>query len=112
MSFSKQLAAVSVTLGCRFLLKGQPIEPEIVFSPTGLLPGLLRRADQLCSFCLGYGLGLTFERSESALNNVVVLLDDKVPNSLRLLCSLDVLIEFMQNAPAPDRVALDDLMME
>jgi len=112
MSITTQLSVIAETLGCHFFVKGQPIPRETVFSPVGLLPAILRRADQLSSFCLGYGLGLTFERAESALKGVVVQLDEKVPTSLRLLCALDVIIELMQNAPAPDKISLDDLMVD
>ncbi len=112
MSITSQLCAVAEILGCRFIVKGEFMPAETVFAATGLLPALMRRADQLCSFCLGYGLGLSFERSDSALKGVVVVMDDKVSTSLRLLCTLDVLVELMQNAPSPDRIALDDLMMD
>ncbi|MDB6096377.1 MAG: icmS [Francisellaceae bacterium] len=112
MSISSQLSAVATTLGCQFQAKGQPLMMEQVFSPTGLLPAILRRADQLCSFCLGHGLGATFERSDNALKGVVVTLDDVVPTSIRLLCCLDVIMEFMHNAPSPDKISLDDLMAD
>jgi intracellular multiplication protein IcmS len=112
LSLPQQLASVATTMGCRYLIKGEPVAMEHVFSPTGLLPAIMRRADQLCSFCLGYGLGLTFERMDGATLGVVVQMDDKVPNILRLLCVTDVLHEFMQNAPAPDSISLDELMLD
>ncbi len=99
-------------MGCRYIVKGAPVPYEQVFSPTGLLPAIMRRADQLCSFCLGYGLGLTFERSDGATLGVVVVMDTVVPNALRLLCVTDVLHEFMQQAPSPDAITLDDLMLD
>lgn len=99
-------------MGCRYTIKGEPIAYEQVFSQTGLLPAIMRRADQLSSFCLGYGLGLTFERSENATLGVVVQMDTAVPEALRLLCATDVLHEFMHQAPSPDAIALDDLMLD
>lgn len=99
-------------MGCRYLVKGEPIPMEKVFSPTGLLPAIMRRSDQLCSFCLGYGLGLTFERSDGAMLGVVLQMDDVTPNVLRLLCTTDVLHEFMQQAPSPDAISLDDLLLD
>lgn len=112
MNLSEQLASVAKAMGCRYTIKGEPVSYEHVFSPTGLLPGILRRADQLCSFCLGYGLGLTFERSENATLGVVVQFDTVTPNVLRLLCATDVMHEFMQQAASQDVVSLDGLMMD
>lgn len=112
MDLSRQLAAVAEAMGCRYLVKGEVIPFEKVFSQTGLLPAILRRADQLCSFCLGYGLGLTFERSDGAMLGVVVQLDAITPNILRLVCATDVLYEFMQQAPSPDSISLDDLLLD
>lgn len=112
MDLANQLSAVAQSMGCRYLVKGEVVPYEHVFSPTGLLPAIMRRADQLCSFCLGYGLGLTFERSDSATLGVVVQFDTTTPNVLRLLCVTDVLFEFMQQAPSPDAISLDDLMLD
>lgn len=112
MNISEQLAAIAKGMGCRYTIKGEPIAYEQVFSPQGLLPAIFRRADQLSSFCLGYGLGLTFERSENATLGVVVIFDNNVPNVLRLLCATDVLHEFMQQSASHDVVSLDDLMLD
>lgn len=110
MDFPQQLAAVAKSMGWRYTVKGEPIAYEQVFSPVGLLPAIMRRADQLCSFCLGYGLGLTFERSETALLNVMVQWDKDTPASLRLLCATDVLYEFLHRDPTQATISLDDLM--
>lgn len=112
MDITQQLSAVAQAMGCHYTLKGDPIPYDKVFSPIGLLPAILRRADQLCSFCLGYGLGLTFERSDSATLGVVVQMDSTTPNVLRLLCILDVLYEFMQQAASPEAISLDELMLD
>ncbi len=112
MEISQQLAAIAKAMNCRYTLKGEPVSYEQVFSPTGLMPGIFRRADQLCSFCLGYGLGVTFDRSENATLGVVAQFDGTTPTVLRLLCATDVLHEFMQQAASPDVVSLDDLMMD
>lgn len=111
MEFSKQLGYVAKSLECSFTVKGQPISYEKVFSKDGLLPAFMRRADQLCSFCLGYGLGLNFE-SSGGMVGATVTMDDKVPTSLRLLCVTDVIIELMQNSPSSDVISLDELMVD
>jgi len=107
-----QIANVARVLRCNFTLRDQPIAIEQVFTDTGLLPAILRRADQLCSFCLGYGLGVSFEESQGAMLGVRVKFDDATPNSLRILCVADVLIELMQHAPSRDVTPLDDLMYD
>ena len=112
MNIVEQLSALATAMGCRFTLKGEPIAYNKVFSPTGLLPAFLRRADQLCSFCLGYGLGLTFERAEGALLGVSVALDDTASQAVRLLCLADVLHEITQYAPSKEAVSLDELMLD
>ena len=109
-SISEQLTSVAKIMGCRYTLRGESIPYEQVFALTGLLPAILRRADQLASFCLGYGLGLTFERAEAAITGVVVQFDSTTPNVIRLLCATDVLYEFMQQAPSPDAISLDNLL--
>ncbi len=112
MDLSTQLVAISQAIGCRYTLKNEPIEADQVFALTGLLPGLLRRADQLASFCLGYGLGLSFENSDKAKLGVIVRLDNHTPTVLRLLCVLDVLYEFVDRSTSPQAVSLDDLMLD
>lgn len=112
LNISEQLAAIAKAMGCKYTIKGEPIPYEKVFSQTGLLPAIMRRADQLCSFCLGYGLGLTFDRSDNAMLSATVQMDNITPNTLRLMCITDVLHEFMQQAPSPEAIALDDLMQD
>ncbi len=112
MTLSNQLIAVAKAMGCRYTVRGEPISYEEVFSEMGLLPALLRRADQLCSFCLGYGLGLTFDRSDKSKVGVTVQFDSVTPNVLRLLCVTDVLHEFLQQSSSADVVSLDDLMSD
>jgi intracellular multiplication protein IcmS len=107
-----QLAAIAKILDCNFTLKGDPISIDKVFSKKGLLPAIMRRADQLCSFCLGYGLGLTFEKADSAILGVSIEFDEVTPNALRLLCAADVLIEIMQGAPSMSTTPLDQLMLD
>lgn len=107
-----QVAAIARQLGCKFTLKGNLVEPEQVFLPNGVLPAIMRRADQLCSFCLGYGLGVDFNRVDSSTLGVTVDFDDKGSNALRLLCAADVLIEIVQNAPNSQQVALDELLLD
>ena len=112
MEISHQLEAVADALQCNFTLRDQPISAEKVFAHSGLLPSIMRRADQLASFCLGDGLGCTFEDAPGTMLGSKVVMDDKVAMTLRLLCATDIIIELVQTAPSRDATPLDDLMYD
>jgi intracellular multiplication protein IcmS len=102
---------VARAMNGRFSLNGRPMTMEEVFAPTGLLPGIARRADQLCSLCLGYGIGLTLEDAEGAVLGIRCVFDDITPNILRILCMADVLSELMRGGGS-DLIPLDQLMYD
>lgn len=110
MDITKNLAAVARELNIKFTLRGKPMDALEVFARDSLLPAFMRRANQLCSFCLDHELGATFEKSEGTPLGVIVVLDKQTPTSLRLLCVVDVLIEIMQQDPDHDTVSLDSLL--
>ncbi len=112
MDLSQQVAAIAKNMGCAYTLKGEPMSHEKVFALTGLLPAFMRRADQLSTFCFGYGLGLTFDRAENTTLGVVVQMDTSVPMVLRLLCVTDILHEFMQQADSQEAISLDELLSD
>lgn len=95
-----------------YSLNGRPMTMDEVFSLSGLLPGIARRADQLCSLCLGYGIGVTFEEEEGSVLGIKAVFDDITPNSLRILCMIDVLNELMRGARPGEMTALDQLMYD
>lgn len=108
----QQVCAIAKALECNFTVKGEAIAIEDALAKTGLLPAIMRRADQLSSFCLEYGLGVTFERADGALLGVTMNFDNTTPTNLRLLCITDVLIEIMQRAPTHKETPLDELMLD
>lgn len=112
VDMSEQMIKIARYLNGRYSLNGRPMTMEEVFAPTGLLPGIARRADQLSSLCLGYGIGVTFEEAEGALLGVKVIFDDITPNVLRFLCMIDVLNELMKGTPRGEMTALDQLMYD
>jgi len=112
MDMTEQMVKISRAMNARFSLNGRPLTNEEVFAPTGLLPGLARRADQLSSLCLGYGIGATFEEAEGSVLGVKVIFDDITPNVLRLLCIVDVMNELINAAPRGDATPLDQLMYD
>ncbi len=112
MDMSQQIAKVVRTMGPRFSLNGKPMTIDEVFAPAGLLPAISRRADQLCSLCLGYGIGVTFEEAEGSVLGVRVVFDDITPNILRMLCITDVVNELTQSTPRGEMTPLDQLMYD
>ena len=109
---SKKLCAVAEALEANFTLNDRAITYPEVFAETGLLPAIARRADQLCSLCLGYGIGISFDEAEKSLLGVKVIFDDVTPNVLRYLCITDVLCELIHSGPTLTRTPLDELMYD
>ena len=107
-----QMIKIARALNGRYSLNGRPMTMEEVFAPTGLLPGIARRADQLSSLCLGYGIGVTFEEAEGTVLGVKVIFDEITPHALRLLCMIDVLNELMKGTGRGDMTTLDQLMYD
>lgn len=112
LNISEAMIKVARRMNAQFTLNGRPMTMEEVFSTTGLLPGMARRADQLSSLCLGYGIGVTFEEAEGALLGVKVIFDEITPNILRLLCLIDVMNELMKGTSRGEATALDQLMYD
>ena|SRR3990167_2570256 len=106
------MSEIMRAMGASFMLNGKPVTYAEVFSNTGLLPAIARRADQLCSLCLGYGIGVTFEDDKTTLLGVKVKFDEITPEILRYLCMTDVLSELIKISPAKEAVALDELMYD
>lgn len=112
LDINKSLAQIAARMNAKFYLNDRFVGYEEVFSNTGLLPAIARRADQLCSLCLGYGLGLTFDDAEDALLGTRVNFDEVTPNALRLLCMTDIINELIQGGPSKDYTPLDELMYD
>lgn len=112
MDIKKKLIKISQALSANFTLNDKPITHEEVFADTGLLPAIARRADQLCSLCLGYGIGITFDEAEGSVLGVKVIFDEVTPNVLRYLCITDVICELINVAPSKDVTPLDELMYD
>lgn len=110
-NLEKKLTAIAKRMNVSFTLKSSIASHKDIFSDTGLLPGLTKRADQLAQLCLGYGLGATYEDVEGSLLGVKVIFDEFTPEVLRLLCILDVLNELVKSSPTSD-VPLDELMYD
>lgn len=112
MSLSKQLCNVSKSMNFKFFLNDKPISAEEVFSVTGMLPAVARRADRLCALCLGYGIGVSFDQDERSILGIKVNFDDITPDMLRHVFILDVMVELAKMSPDPDQVPLDELLYD
>lgn len=112
VNISEQMIKIVRAMNGRFSLNGRPMLTEEVFSVTGLLPGMARRADQLSSLCLGYGIGVTFEEAEGSALGVKVIFDDATPNTHRLLCLIDVVSELMKGTQRGEMTSLDQLLYD
>jgi intracellular multiplication protein IcmS len=112
MELNKQLSIIARALGANFTLNQRPISYEEVFSEAGLLPAIARRADQLCSLCLGYGIGISFDEADKSLLGVRVIFDEATPSALRFLCITDVLCELIHAGPSVSSTPLDELMYD
>ncbi|MDQ2995376.1 MAG: type IV secretion protein IcmS [Pseudomonadota bacterium] len=112
MDISKKMCAIAKKMGANFSFNDRPMTHKEVFADTGLLPALSRRADQLCSLCLGYGIGITFDEAEESVLGVKVSFDDVTPSVLRLLCITDVLNELILSSSSREITPLDELMYD
>lgn len=112
VDITKKIHAIAQGLGANFTFNDKSISIEEALSETGLLPAIARRADQLCSLCLGYGIGITFEEADKSILGVKVTFDDVTPNVLRFLCIADVLNELILASPAKPNTPLDELMYD
>lgn len=112
ITITKSMGQISAAMNAKFYLNDRFMSYDEVFAETGLLPAIARRADQLCSLCLGYGLGVTFNDAENALLGTAVVFDEVTPNSLRLLCMTNVVSELIHGGPSRDYTPLDELMYD
>ncbi len=108
----KKLVSVTKRMGKYFTLKGRQLTLEEIYSTSGLLPGLVRQADQLASMCFGYGLGATFEDCDESLMGQRVILDEFTPDILRLFCIIDVLAEIIKGNDTEGVVSMDELLYD
>ena len=106
------LGRIAKAMDLQFTLNGQPVSYDEVFSDIGMLPALAKRADQLCSLCLGYGLGVTFPESEGSRLGIKSVFDEDTPAVLRYVCITDILYELMNAASYKGQVPLDDLLYD
>ena len=112
MDLLKQIHQIARAMQVSFSFNDRPISVEEALSETGLLPAISRRADQLASLCLGYGIGVSFEETEKAVLGVRVIFDDTTPNILRYLTIADIISELVKSSGGSGVTPLDELMYD
>lgn len=112
MTISDFMTNIARLLGCGFQVYGSDVPSEKVFDVQGLLPAFSKRAERLSLFVLQKPLGLSFVKNSAAMGGIVVKFDDTVPNSYRLLCLVDVLIELIHESPSKKQIKLDSLLYD
>ncbi len=112
MQIDEILTSLVKQLKISFTFKGKPMPYQEVFSTHGLLPGLAKRADQLASLAIGYGIGAQIESDEQTLLGKRVAFDEYTPSSLRILCLLDTICDIAKNSPSANVVSLDELLYD
>ena len=93
-----------------YQLRSRKITAEEVFSETGLMPAIAKRADQLSLLCFGQGIGVVFEDDASSMLGVKARFDGEISVNA-LLCILDTLIELTRGV-RQGIVVLDELLFD
>lgn len=109
---SERMGRIAEGLKVTFMLNAKPINVSEVFAETGLLPAIAKRADQLCSFCFDYGLGISFDEIEPSLLGVRVIFDDVTPMVLRYMLMTDIIMDIISVSPNKEQIELDELLYD
>jgi intracellular multiplication protein IcmS len=112
MDIPQQCEHYATFLGFKFTLKGRDLSYHEVFSYSGLLPAMAKRADQMASMLFGYGLGAHFKENPKSMLGRVVSFDQLTPNILRLICLVHIIEELAKNKKASGKIPLDKLLTD
>lgn len=112
MDIYKCMALIADKMQIKFSINSKPLTSIEVFAHNGMFPAIIKRADQLSSFCLGSGLGLTFENTPTGMTGTKAIMDSSVSNAYRIMCMTEILCELMESSPNPKQLALDNLMYD
>jgi intracellular multiplication protein IcmS len=112
MNIGDYLKTMSDLLGCKFEIFGKSISSQKVFAEDGVLAPLAKRAENLSMFVLNKPIGANYQKISGGLYGYKVTFDDSVPNSYRILCMLDVLIEIIHQSSSPKNIKLDELLYD
>ena len=108
----KKLPHIVKKMGYKFSLKGKVLTDEEVFAYNGIFPGLMKRAEQLSSLCLGYNLGAHYEDAENTLLGKKVSLDESTPDVIRIMCIVDQIYEIARMNGNMEVIPIDELLYD
>lgn len=109
MNIAKVLSDLMKNDNIDFSFRGEIIDHGKVFADVGLLPALVKRADENASLCLGYDLGAIYDENDNAMLGHRVQFDETTPEILRLMFIYDVIINIVAAAENKKNVILDEL---
>ncbi len=112
MSISEIIVRITNDINTTFILNDKPIKSKEALSEKGLLPAIARRADQMLTLCVGYGIGISFDEADNSILGVKVIFDNVTPESLRILCILDVVMDIIEYSEDKQKVPLDELLYD
>ena len=112
MNLVESLVKIFNGHGLSYTLKGSHVLPEEFLKEDSLLPALAKRANELCSLCLSYGLGVKFENDKDAVVGYKVSFDDATPVFLRVVFIYDVFWDIARATPKGGTVVLDELLYD
>lgn len=112
MDIYKCMALIADRMQLNFTINNKPLTSIEVFAERGMFPAIIKRADQLSSFCLGSGLGINFEETANSMMGTKAILDAHVSNAYRIMCMTEILCELSESSPDPRKIALDNLMYD
>lgn len=112
MDIYKCMALIADRMQIKFSMNHKPLTALEVFAENGMFPPIIKRADQLSTFCLGSGLGVTFENTPNGMTGTKAILDKNVSNAYRIMCMTEIICELMESSPTPRQIALDNLMYD
>ena len=105
--------SVASKRGLKFALRSKLVDVDEVFSDVGLLPALLKRADQLCMLCFGVSSGALYSEDEKSILGTRVRIEDHV-ESLPMgvyACMLDTMLEIARGE-RNGRIDMDELLYD
>ncbi len=111
MQIGETLARIFTAEKKQFVFNGKLLSMSQIFAENGLLPGLVKRADEMVVFCLGYGMGADFVEDQNSLLGQRVQFDTMTPDSLRLLFIYEVIMDIAEVAYDGDgNIILDEVI--
>ena len=94
-----------------YTFRDRELDYEEVFSPSGLFAGMVKRADSLSQLCLGYGLNVTFDKTQQSVLGFKVVFKGDELDAMAMACIFDVMEE-LRKGTISGKISLNDLLYE